>query len=178
MAMAIAVWLHSLFCGPLVTIQSYVTTWHTSLLQMENTGCPLDHRDAVEIFCAGLPATNQQYNNLHESLEHHVNCSSDAKLPLMDDVFNTVLDIDHTIQHYCPSVLSGNCTCPGAPTVSSTAIRISGSSANYATPSTSATQSTSTAAASSTSSKHVVCGNCSGIHPTPDCFQPRGAMEG
>jgi hypothetical protein len=135
---------------------------------MSHAGRPLDHCDAIEMFCAGLPTNNTRYVNLRKTLEHHVNRTPDDDLPPMDDLFDAVLDIDNTLQRTRP--LPATRTRPGtstsAPRSSSTAYppRAAGSS--------SATTTT------ITTKNQDPCGNCGGAHPTPDCYQKGGAMEG
>lgn len=175
-AMLIASRLRSLFCGPAVSVQAYVTAWHTGTLQMLTAGKPMDHRDALDTFSAGLPTNDRRYHTLRESLEHHVNRTQERDLPPLESVFTTALDIESTIQRSRPApsarVRPGNTATTSAPRPSANTSRNAVSTA----PNTTTTISTVASAVAGTSNDN--CGNCGGLHPTFDCYQKGGVMHG
>jgi len=146
--------LRALSCGTgsgCVTVQDYITAYRLYTNEMGSAGYPMPPRQLLQLFADGLP-NNAVFSNLRQSIYISLNEPDDLRLVPMEDIYSRTTVIDDTMQRLRLS--RRNDTKARLPNISST---VSPTAEPKLKP---------------------VCGNCGGVHPTKNCFQAGGAMEG
>ena len=168
--MVIEARLRQLKCLPTrggVRLVDFISTWRTSLNQMEAAGFLPSPRQLLSIFADGLPHSTVAFVNLYDNIILCLNEPNEQLLPNIHQLFDRAINIDNNLQRtrilnprrLPPPALAAN------PTTSSTTSAPSASS--NALPATLGTR------------NGRRCSNCGREgHTDETCFQPGGAMEG
>jgi hypothetical protein len=169
--MVIEARLRQLRCLPTrggVRIADFVTTWCTSLNQMEAAGFLPGIRQLLSILADGLPQSTVAYINLYDSIISSLNEPNEQLLPNIHLLFDRIINIENNMQQNY--ILNPNSRHPPLPSVSFMVppAQLSSSAATMPPPATPQPAQTT-----------LRCSNCGRLgHGSPTCFQPGGAMEG
>ena len=168
--MVIKARLRQLRCLPTrggVRITEFITTWRSSLKQMEAAGFLPGPRQLLSIFADGLPQNTVAFVNLYDTIILCLNEPQDHLLPNIHHLFDRVINIDNNLQR--TRILNPHRLPPPVPTATSLP-----STTTSAPPANSNTLPTTTGTCNVRR-----CSNCGHEGHTDDtCFQPGGAMEG
>ena len=173
--MVIEARLRQLRCLPSrggVRVADFITTWRSSINQMEAAGFLPGLRHLLSMFADGLPNSTVAYINLIDHIISSLNEPHEQSLPSLQQLFDRTIHIENNIQRTRILQPSTRRTQPVVPSTS--APNQSLSTAN--TPAIPAgTQNTLPAR----SGAPLHCSNCGRDgHTDRTCFQPGGAMEG
>ena len=167
--MVIEARLRNLKCLPTrggVRLTDFITTWRTSLNQMDAAGYPPSPRQILTIFADGLPQHSVAFVNLYDYIILSLNEPNEQMLPNIHQLFDRAVNLDNNLQRtrlLNPRRLP--LSAPAAPSSSTTAL-VPPAPANSLPPAT-----------GTRSGRR--CSNCGREGHTDDtCFQPSGAMEG
>jgi len=155
--------LRGLRCTSLLGISQFMITWRSGINLMQSAGHLPSNRNLLLQFVDGLPVRhNGSLTVLRDSVIQSLN-GPDIGLPPLWDIFQRVKTISSDYDRTRLRTNMANV----APSNNRTA---NSSTTNQAT----ANPATSAGTTSTTST----CDNCGGLHPTSDCFQKGGVMEG
>ena len=167
--MVIEARLRNLKCLPTrggVRLTDFITTWRTSLNQMDAAGYPPSPLQILTIFADGLPQHSVAFVNLYDYIILSLNEPNEQMLPNIHQLFNRAINLDNNLQR--TRLLNPRCLPLSAPAASSS------STPTLVPPA----PSNSLPSATGTRSNRR-CSNCGREGHTDDtCFQPGGAMEG
>ena len=168
--MVIEARLRQLRCLPArggVRLAEFITTWRTSLNQMEAAGFLPSMRQLLAVFADGLPHNTVAFVNLYDNIIHSLNEPNEHLLPNIHDLFDRATSIDNNLQR--TRILNPRRLLPNAPAVPSSTLPTA-----LAPPVLPNTLSPSTGPRNGRR-----CSNCGREgHNDDTCFQPGGAMEG
>ena len=172
--MVIEARLRQLRCLPTrggVHVTDFVTTWHTSINQMEAASFLPGTRQLLSIFVDSLPNSTVAFINLYDDIMSSLNEPLEQSLPNIHYLFDRTIQIDNNIQRnriLHPTIrhpLQSQQSVPATMTPNTTTV---------STP-VSKSQGTRTDRQTTT----LICSNCGRPgHNVPTCFQPGGGMEG
>ena len=165
--MVIEARLRQLRCLPTrggVHLSKFITTWQTSLNQMDAAGFLPGPRQLLTIFADGLPQNTVAFINLYDNIILWLNDPDDQRLPNIHQLFDRAINIDNNIQRI--RMLNPNPR--RLPSTNSTPTALTSSAVTVLPATTNVPPST-----------KRCCSNCGREGHTNDtCFQPGGAMEG
>ena len=167
--MVIEARLRHLKCLPTrggVRLNDFITTWRTSLNQMEAAGYLPSPRQILSIFADGLPTNTVAFVNLYDHIILSLNEPNEQLLPNIHQLFDRAINLDNHLQR--TRILNPRRLPLPAPPPSSSSLPASApaTQTNALPP-----------AAGSRSSRR--CSNCGREgHTDETCFQPGGTMEG
>ena len=154
--------LRGLRCASMSGISQFMITWRAGINLMQSAGHLPSNRNLLLQFVDGLPVRhNGSLTMLRDSVVQSLN-GPDATLPPLWDVFQRVETIGS--DYDCTRLRTSTANTP--------------SSNNRTTNSSTSNQATANPATSAGAASTSTCDNCGGLHPTSDCFQKGGAMEG
>src|ERR1700678_4055587 len=161
-------------CGG-VRVTDFITTWRTSVNQMEAAGFLPGSRQLLSMFADGLPQNTVAFINLYDNIIMWLNVPNEQLLPNIHFLFDRTTNIENNIQRN--RIMNPGTRRP----ISNSATNIS---LTHTTPSPSITSPPAPAVVTSSSNTRgtrsvLRCSNCGRDgHGGDTCFQPGGAMEG
>ena len=172
--MVIEARLRQLRCLPTrggVRVTDFVTTWRTSINQMEAAGFLPGTRQLLSIFADGLPNSTVAFVNLYDDIMSSLNEPLEQSLPNIHYLLDRTIHIDNNIQRNrilhptSRRSLQSQQSVPATTTPTTTVVPMPVSNP----------QGTRTDRQTTT----LICSNCGRPgHNVPTCFQPGGGMEG
>ena len=174
--------LRQLRCLPArggVRVAEFITTWRTSVNQMEAAGFLPGIRQLLVIFADGLPNNTVAFINLYDSILTSLNEPYEHSLPNIHYLFDCTIHIENNIQR-------NRILHPNARRLQPTSSHIPSNQTSVGTTSSTpqTTRPTPPGTTTQCSNCHrdgntLHCSNCHRDgHTDRTCFQPGGAMEG
>ena len=81
-----------------VRLADFITTWRTSLNQMEAAGFLPSPRQLLSIFADGLPQSTVAFVNLYDNIILSLNEPNDQLLPNIHHLFDRAVNLDNNLQ--------------------------------------------------------------------------------
>ena len=103
-----------------VHLAEFITTWRTSLNQMEAAGFLPSMRQMLAVFADGLPHNTVAFVNLYDNIIHSLNEPNERLLPNIHDLFDRATSIDNNLQR--TRIMNPRRLLPNAPAVSSSTL--------------------------------------------------------